>query len=337
MDGMDRWMFNNGNSEIMTKCCPHCKTPIRVCLRYGNVIKTTFHDIAQVKNSYLQMKETPILFFNEIKEKLLRCESLVAKFRNINRQISTDLASSIHRHVELIRRKIAKKKKVFPTLRSDEQFTIRIYLKVIETVGEYVKFARELVRNASELSRLPHYNLLRYSSSRSSNSTIGVLMTEALFDQFCDICHKFLCFVMATNSISTREYRAIERELARLDYLRVYFVLKSDVRGPELAETKIIEQLLINNIKILEEDQKVDLTNALETMGKKMETKLRNISVNEDQQEIATVIGMCIRHWRKCVKGHIYAIEECEEVVAEENYCSECYIDIDDFQQDEFQ
>ena len=53
------------NGEIVKKCCPRCKTPIRDCPRYGNVIKAIFNDIVMVNRKLFNMRGNPAAFFKQ--------------------------------------------------------------------------------------------------------------------------------------------------------------------------------------------------------------------------------------------------------------------------------
>ncbi|EFX83237.1 hypothetical protein DAPPUDRAFT_301907 [Daphnia pulex] len=69
VEGMDHWMEmkEEETREIQMKCCPRCKTIIRSCYRYGNVIKKNFEDIVEVKRMLLRNRVSS----KEIIEKLL--------------------------------------------------------------------------------------------------------------------------------------------------------------------------------------------------------------------------------------------------------------------------
>ncbi|KAI9558322.1 hypothetical protein GHT06_015075 [Daphnia sinensis] len=229
VEGMDHWMATNVDGQIQQKCCPRCKTTVRICTRYGDIIKSTFDDISKAKKKIFQLKGNPVEFFNRANAQVLKCARLVKKCQPLNNPI-------------------------------------------VAIVDQNLKKINQL------LSR-----------------------------------------------ISIAEYRMVDRELERLEYIQAYFVLKSSVLFPTMgatsSENQVIQQLLMNNIRVLEDGQKVQIKSALEELGAKVKTGL-GIS-DKERQDIITAMGMSKGHWFKCPNGHIYAIGDCGGATMESR-CNEC-------------
>ncbi|EFX71347.1 hypothetical protein DAPPUDRAFT_129702 [Daphnia pulex] len=229
VEAMDKWMDTDGGGQIQQKCCPRCKTPIKVCMRYGDIIKNVYGDIAKAKMKIFQSKGNPLEFSNHCSAKLTRC--------------------------------------------------------------------RKIVRKCEELV----------------NSTLGAINKnlDAIEQQRV--------------RISTREYQAASRELDRFEYVRAYFVLQSTpsfpVLGASSPENELIQRLLMKNIRVLENEQKVELRAAMETLGVKLKTGLG--ITDKERREIVQALGMGQGHWFKCPNGHIYAIGDCGGASVESR-CNEC-------------
>jgi hypothetical protein len=313
---MDKWMDIDGGGQIQQKCCPRCKTPIKICMRYGDVIKNVFDDIAKAKKKIIQSKGNPLEFFTHCSVKLTRCRNLVRKCEELGSSTVGEIdkiLGSIDQQVKL--KKNGKGNNVHPPLGSDVRFQIEVNLDVLERVLEM--FGKMTSPKTSLTSR---------SRLLTPPPPPAQKMTPELMNEFFNLVRKLLRSVVERVRISTGEYQAASRELDRFEYVRAYFVLQSTpsfpVLGASSPENELIQGHLMKNIRVLENEQKVELRAAMETLGVKLNTGL-GITDNE-RREIVQAMGMSKGHWFKCPNGHIYAIGDCGGASVESR-CNECH------------
>ena len=77
---MDQWMDQAEAREegkavdVQLKRCPRCSTPIRTCLRYGNIIKKILTDFEQIKRKILLGNEQRVMAVNRLRLKIRKIE-----------------------------------------------------------------------------------------------------------------------------------------------------------------------------------------------------------------------------------------------------------------------
>ena len=71
--------MENEENGIQRKRCPLCQTAINCCLRYGNVTKKIFEDIALVKKKIFDMREHPQEFARTVTAEIRRVNDFVMK------------------------------------------------------------------------------------------------------------------------------------------------------------------------------------------------------------------------------------------------------------------
>ena len=76
-----------------------------------------------------------------------------------------------------------------------------------------------------------------------------------------------------------------------------------------LQENKQVEEMLMQNAKLLTKQQMATIKEILQKMGQKLNTGLGISDV--ERQQILKAVGLSQGHWFKCPNGHIYAIGEC--------------------------
>ena len=311
MEGMDQWMDADGGGQIQPKCCPRCKTPIKICMRYGDIIKNAFNDIAIAKKKIFLLKGNPLEFFQNCFAKLSGCRNRVRQCE----QLKSSVVETIDKNLGAIDQQIKPKRKikgknVNPSLGPDIRFQIEVNLDVLERILEM------LGKMTSRTSRSP---LLLTSPSPSQD------MTPELMNEFYNLVKKLLRSVMERDRISTGEYQAVTEELDRFEYVRAYFVLQSTpsfpVVGAPSPENELIQRQLMKNIRVLENEQKVEIRAAMETLGVKLKT---GIGITDtERRQIIQAMGMSQGHWFKCPNGHVYAIADCGGAMVESR-CNEC-------------
>jgi hypothetical protein len=303
---MDQWMDMDGGGQIQPKCCPRCKTPIKVCMRYNDKIKNAFGDIAKAKKKILSLKGNPIAFFENTSRQLSECRRLLKECGPLNNSIVKNIDWYLgiwYQEIKPTDKKMnGKKKNVYPSLGSDIRFLIEV--------------------NVDFLARL--LDMLKKMLVEPPRSSFK--MKSELINELCGFFKQLLRSLVERDRISTNEYRAVTRELDRLDYVRAYFVLQSapafPVAGSPSPENELIQRLLMKNTRVLEDGQKVEIRAAMETLGVKLRTGI-GIS-DKERREIVQALGMGRGHWFKCPNGHIYAIGDCggASVISR---CNECH------------
>ena len=85
IEGMDTWMASDGGGQIQPKC-PRCKTTVRTCLRYGDIIKNTYEDIAKVKQKIFNMRGNSQEFFSKASAQFSACVRLLDNMNKLDSQ-----------------------------------------------------------------------------------------------------------------------------------------------------------------------------------------------------------------------------------------------------------
>ena len=322
VEGMDKWMDMDGGGQIQPKCCPRCKAPVTMCLRYGDIIRNAFSDIANAKKKILHLKENPVVFFENTTEQLSRCRHLVRECEPLKNSIVGTIDKNLGVIDQQLKPKNSKGNNVNPSLGSDTRFQIEVQLDVLERILELI----ETFLRVSEFT--PNVNL-HFPLRRSTSSPSTEIMKPELFDEFCRFIQKLLRSLIDRDRISTNEYHAVTRELDRLDYVRAYFVLQSaptfPIIGLSSPQNELIQRLLLKNTRVLEGGQKFEIRAAMETLGVKLRT---GIGIGDkERREIIQAMGMGKGHWFKCPNGHIYAIGDCGGAMVVSR-CNECHASI---------
>ena len=323
VEAMDNWMAMDGGGQIQPKCCPRCKTTIRTCLRYGDIIKSTYEDIAKVKQKMLSMRGSPLVFFNKTSAQLSACERLLNQMNQLEPQTNS-VVLAIEYKLNAVGHQLQQKKKsngkiVNPSIGPDQRFQIQANLEFMERLLELM----EKVLRHDDIARSS------ISSRPIADRNVTTPMKPEFVNEYSGIVHKLIRSVIDRDRISVEENRTVGRELDRLDLVRAYYVLQSHptyaAKGLNTPEKEIIERLLTKNIRVLREDEKSQIKVALKTLGEKLRTGL-GIS-DRERKEIVAAMKMLQGHWYKCPNGHIYAIGECGGAM-EVSRCNECHAPI---------
>ena len=330
-------MAMDGGGQIQPKCCPRCKTSIRTCPRYGDIIKSTYEDIAKAKKKIFNMRGNPQEFFNETSVQLSAGMRLLDKMNNLDTQKNSVLEAIRCRlnavYQVLQQKKTGNGKKVYPSIGPDQRFQIQVNLEFMERALELMekmlrdqyttKTKEQVLLSSFELDRNEIHFIQNLHSAPVRYSATS--MKPELANDFGGMILKLLRSAINRDRISSEENRAVGRELDRLDLVRAYYVLQSHptyaAMGLNTPEKEMIERLLTKNIRVLKEEEKRQIKIALKTLGDKLRTGL-GIS-DKERQEIVSAMGMSQGHWFKCPNGHIYAIGDCGGAMVESR-CNEC-------------
>ena len=90
---MDQWMDQAEAGEdgkavdVQLKRCPRCSTPIRTCLRYGNIIKKILADFEQIKRKILLGNAQRVMAVNRLRLKIIKIEKFPADQETIMKSL----------------------------------------------------------------------------------------------------------------------------------------------------------------------------------------------------------------------------------------------------------
>ena len=290
--------------EIQMKCCPRCKTIIRDCYRYGNVIKSNMHDVVLVKNKLTSTRVKPQVFAETLQVKIREASSLNDSFAS---QVSHPITSLIRSNLVEINSHLIPRKKgkilEFKTIDPDHKYTMEVQLDVTERILE----------------------LIQKSLTGSTKSGHKVLMKTPLLHDILSRALRIFNSVHQRELISSEDFQDVVTEMERLSLFRMFFLLQSVPNFNQISSTnpeKVrIEQLLMFNVQKLGNSVKAEIKSNMELIGERLSTGL-GID-DEERKQIVKAMGMGQGHWFKCPNGHIYAIGNCGQAVME-SVCNEC-------------
>ncbi|KAI9551691.1 hypothetical protein GHT06_022027 [Daphnia sinensis] len=311
VEGLDHWMEmkQEETQEIQTKRCPRCKTIIRSCYRYNNVIKRTFGDILEVKRMLLRSRISSKDFAERLLKKVNQSDLQNNALANkLNHGITNVLAFGLGAIRNALNPTMVRNKPQFKSLDTDTRYMIEVQVDVIERVLSVLANAPQSASNPTGLQ------------------APTVSMTRPLLEKLLNRVEELLGSLFHRERFNAKEHDCFIAEVNRLDLVRAFFLLKSassthnrDVLVAE--ETRQVEQLLMKNMQTLTASYITIIKEILQKMGKKLNTGLGISEV--ERQQIVKAMGLTQGHWFKCPNGHIYVIGECGGAM-QESKCNEC-------------
>lgn len=308
-------------SEIQMKCCPRCKTIIRTSYRYGNVLKRTLKDIILVKQKLLNTRTSSKDFADNLQLKIDQALKVNEILRNdlthlISQLINDGLIQALAR--VLPRKK--EKKMVYPSIDADTRYMLQVQVDVIEaTLG--------MLQNASKVKANSQPVTNQHFPALSASVKMAVSMKTHLLEELLDRTTRVLNLLLNRERFTSQEHQAYLDEIGRLDFLRAFYILRSAPNYEVFSRTALIQQstqvenILVKNVKQINEADKKTIKGLLENMAARLNTGL-GIS-DKERTEIVGALGLSQGHWFKCPNGHIYVITECGGAM-QEGTCNEC-------------
>lgn len=310
VEGMDHWMeMKEGEvKEIQMKCCPRCKTIIRLCYRYGNQIKKNFDDIVEVKRKILRSRVTSKEFSERLQKKIEESKVLINQLTNAGMRHSVTIIISfgLKGIQDFVSPKNVGKKLQFPSIDDDTRYLLEVQVDSIERV-------LGLMTNAFK--------------GTSSTNIPGrkTVMSPLLLKDVLDRTLRLVNSLLHRDRFSIQETECFVAETERLDLIQAFYSLKSAPghNGNSLIvqETKQVEEILMKNVQQLRKSEIANLKETLRKMSQKLNTGLGISDIERTQ--ILKAMGLTQGHWFKCPNGHIYAIGECGGAMQEAK-CNEC-------------
>jgi hypothetical protein len=276
-------------NPIQLKGCPICKTTIRKCLRYGNLINQILEDIERVKGQMIgdtgiidrvshQILRNPIISGNVVDRHRLGNVRIPA-VRSMKEKISNAYSERIQSAFEA-RLKIL----------MNGNFYTETQLLSLENQHRLVKaavdiryrFKTNIEKTTVDERHVMKQNLIVLSSTflKRLSSEVGVL-TEDEIDDF------------------TRE---IQRGNTYLSFRKMKSAITSVGKDKEGADDLLkIEQLITDKGRFTEETEKeiADLLTRLKEL-----LKIEGLGITEvERLQIIKAVGLSKGHWFKCPKS----------------------------------
>lgn len=311
VEGLDHWMEMKAEEtqEIQTKCCPRCKTIIRSCYRYNDVIKRNFADILEVKRMLLRSRVSSKDFTEKILRKVTETVALNSGLAGkLNHNITNLLAFGLEGIRSTLNPTMIRNKPQYKALDLDARYMIEVQVDVVERVLSCLTKAHTVASKPGGL-QAPTVSMKR--------SLLGDLLHRV---------EQLLLSLFHRERFNSKEYDCFVAEVNRLNLIRAFFLLKSASSTQNrqmliVEETRQVKELLTRNVKTLTEQYIATIKQILEKMAKKLNTGLGISEV--ERQQIVKAMGLAQGHWYKCPNGHIYVITECGGAMQEAK-CNEC-------------
>jgi len=303
---MDQWMDqaearDDGKAvDVQLKRCPRCSTPIRTCLRYGNIIKKILADFEQIKQKILLGNAQRVIAVNRLRLKIHKIE----KFPEDQASIMKSLE---HRNL------------------TDEQ------VNVFENQISFLSFLQTLVAKIekgteAELERLAKRHLDRVADRLHSRDLVQETKEdlESLVEQIRKRVMK------RRVRFSDQELEELNEEMYRTQLAMDLKILKMqlNIRRINLDATYTMK---IDRVqRALDSEKPIGkIDRDCYTVHIELIRRLNSLTVfyqdvtREEKDLIVRAMGLAQGHWFKCPKGHIYCITECGGAM-EEGRCPEC-------------
>ena len=308
--GLDYWMDlkDDEKKEIQMKCCPRCKTIIRDCPRYGNVIISNMLDIVAVKKRILGSPGNAIEFAQAHHEKIQKAISVYNSFKS---KFSHSIFDLILKNLADMKTRLTpfqvKKKRALKSIDPDQQYALKVQLDIVERVLEMIE-----------------KSLVGFQTKHGSNAP----MKTELFQVILSKASRVLKSAFQRQLFSEEEYNNFVAEMERLSLIRAFFLLRSVPNYENNAaignEKKQIEKLLLYTVAKIDSSTKTEIQNVLKVIGSDPSIQSIGLGIDDvERQQILKAMGMGKGHWFKCPNGHIYAIGDCGGAM-QESFCIEC-------------
>jgi len=312
---MDQWMAEEANNgQIVKKCCPKCKTPIRECLRYGNVTKAILHDIVLVKRKLFNLRGNPEAFYKEANASLKSATLMLLS--SLDPKINHSLFTAINQTLTSIRL-LLEPVKVQGKLKNPSHEPTKRYFMQVNL--DFIRRVLELFKTRTDRTDEGRLRL-------AAATKISITMNPDLHAKLCDELLKLLKLLTNRDSIMEEDYQDITREVERLELIKAHFMLQSAGQfasiGSKSTEQVLLDQQLTRNVKVLRKEETASIKTALQSLAKKLDTGI-GISDGERNEILRAFPNMGQGHWFKCRNGHVYVITECGGAM-EESRCNEC-------------
>ena len=291
---LDRWINEQTDTEVKFPTCPRCRVPVRKSLRYGNIIKQTLRDVAEIKRKQLLPQKDTLSQFESFSKKSKSSDYFKNEVQVIGRLLKKD-----HLH---------------PFTLNAISVQIAIFervLKVKEILSHITRSAASKLRSRYEVCDM---NLIADSLEALKLFLMqDFLSAQQISEAFSEI-RRVSCTARLCDLLCKLEQMTVSPE--DKDKLPV---------SPEDKDKldKAVQQIQTSgrweSEKMTEESETV-LYEFIEELSKKY--NVLQLSP-EERQAVVDAVGLKVGHWFKCKNGHLYCIGECGGAM-EESKCPEC-------------
>ena len=267
IDGMDHWMgMDDENSkEIQMKRCPRCKTIIRSCYRYGDIIKQNFQEIVRVKQLLLASVSNPRDFSIKIEAKIVKAAT---SNHQLTKELNYDVSRVLALGLEAIQSSLAprrvKNKLEFPSLHTDQRHLYEVQLDLTERILDVMKNTPKVLPPNQSIGGVVHnLQFLTTPVKMKPNFVLDIL----------NRAQRLIDLLFNRDRFPNEQYQSFIAEIERLDLVRAYYMLQSAhtyagnaSRLP--AERKILGDLLVKSVKKLSHHEKKKGDDCITNNGK---------------------------------------------------------------------
>ena len=249
--------MENEENGIQRKRCPLCQTAINCCLRYGNVTKKIFEDIALVKKKIFDMREHPQEFARTVTAEIRRVNDFVMKgtfWSTLNHPIKQSIAGTLLRFSQLVSPPKGKNKQRQQSLDGDQRHKIQATLDLIDRMCKLIE--KIIISPVDKSQKAAPVVQLKPDHIKDLLDQLQILFTSFHY----------------RNRISNNEYQDFIDEIERLDLIRAYYLLLCSpyystrcIVAPKLM---IIKRNLIDNVTKLDDARKTETVKELEETAK---------------------------------------------------------------------
>lgn len=202
VEGLDHWMDMKEEKEIQMKTCPRCRTIIRDCFRYGNVLKRCVKDVVLVKQKLMATRERQTDFALRLGPKLNTIIASIDRvFTTVKHAISGDLRFTMVNLQSMLTPRMVKGHPVYNGIDADQRFVVEVQLDVAERIVE-------LAVKSSVSTQYPNYPMM-----------------PELLKEVLDKSWLVFGSLVQRQRLSKEDYDDFVQEMDRLSLIRAYFLL----------------------------------------------------------------------------------------------------------------
>jgi hypothetical protein len=279
----------NETTAIKLKQCPKCKTPIRKCMRYGNMVKKALTDVERVKRKGLGEPAK----IDELKQRLFSCLTdeqllLVNAFLNINEVGNDDdVPKNTHHDKESIYGQV-----IIDSIKRIQDIDIeKLQQHELYSLTNRVSFLKKIAKLEENWKEFP-------LNSLASKEEMKLMSEDTKFlKNFLKKHHSL------RQKISDQQVDDVQGEIERISFWHTLLHLKErfNLNGDASYDRKI--RALLQNVTTGFRIKQNEMTSIKEEINF-LEEKAPGIGISQDEKaQIIKAIGLSARHWYKCPKG----------------------------------
>ncbi|CAL8088270.1 unnamed protein product [Orchesella dallaii] len=289
LKGLEYWLCSSVGSRISAKTCPKCKTTIRNCRRFANLIRQHYKDVMTVKMRSFGNRANS----NKLRDKWI---DVISKDQILER--------------------------VFPV------FHARIQQFLVDVTVNRTGRTEIIPKNIDEFA-MRSMDFIADGIQKEANDLFALQRNDKLvtpfFGKVTEVYRKSLGAMLDRQPLSKQEIHDFNKELDRIDYYKQLMMRRSlppcnrdNVRA---YPTYLRAKQLVTSTLPFTPQRKQEFKEMLKDLDDLLRSGL-GIS-DRERKDILQAMGMGQGHWFKCPNGHVYLITECGGAM-QESVCNEC-------------